>query len=124
MTAATDEFVQLTQRSQEAVTTAVRSWTETLQHYAGSITVENPLPSTKDTVAVVDSWYDLAAQLLSEQRAVVTATVTRSHDAISSVTEQAGAFSTALTEKFASVAPVAGPAARARGARNGATRTD
>ena len=54
-TAATDEFVQLTQRSQEAVTTAVRSWTETLQHYAGSITVENPLPSTKDTIVVVDT---------------------------------------------------------------------
>lgn len=121
MTAATDEFVQLTQRSQEAVTTAVRSWTETLQNYAGSVTVENPLPSTKDTVAVVDSWYELAARLLAEQRAVVTATVTRSHDAIGSVTEQAGAFSTALTEKFA---PVAATAAWAPGARNGETRTD
>lgn len=120
MTAATDEFVQLSQRSQEAVTTAVRGWTETLQNYAGSITVEHPLPSTKDTLAVVDSWYELAAQLLAEQRAVVTATVTRSHDAVSSVTEQAGAFGTALTEKFA---PVAGSPAWARGARNGATRT-
>jgi hypothetical protein len=123
MTTATDEFVQLTQRSQEAVTTAVRSWTGTLQSYAGSITPTNPLPATADTVAVVESWFDLATTVLAEQRALTTAAVTRAHDAVSALTEQAGAVTATVTEKIASVTPAATEADKPRGARNGATRT-
>lgn len=110
MTAPTDEFVEITQRTQKAVTTAVRTWADTLHRYAGSITAEHPLPTAADTLAVVDSWYDLAQQLIADQRTVATAVVTRGHDAVSTFAEQAGAVTTVLTEQ-------------ARAATNGAVRS-
>jgi hypothetical protein len=112
MTAPTDEFVEIGQRTQKAVTTAVRTWTDTLQRYAGSITAEHPLPTTADALAVVDSWYDLAQQLVSDQRAVATALVTRGHDAVSTFAEQAGAVTTALTEQARTATAGAAEAAR------------
>jgi hypothetical protein len=120
MTAATDEFVQVTQRSQEAVTAAVRSWSETLQNYAGSFITANPLPGTTDTLAAVDAWFDLATRLLAEQRTVATVAITRGHEALSTVTAQAGTLGAAFADKLvpATTAPTA------HSGRNGSARTD
>lgn len=123
MTTATDEFVQLTQRSQEAVTTAVRGWTETLQTYAGSITTGHPLPSTADTVAVVESWFDLAGRLLTEQRTVAIAAVTRGHDAVGALTDKVSAFTADATEKITAATQATPGTDKAPRARNGANRT-
>ena len=38
MTAPTDQFVDIAKRSQEAVTTAVRTWADSVQSFAGSLT--------------------------------------------------------------------------------------
>ena len=38
MTAPTDQFVDIANRSQEAVTTAVHDWADTVQSFAGKLT--------------------------------------------------------------------------------------
>lgn len=68
MTAPTDQLTDFTKRSQEAVTTAVRSWTETLQRYATNASPEAPLPSAEDAHAIVGAYFDLTAQLVADQR--------------------------------------------------------
>ena len=81
MNAPTDEFVRIAEQSRKAVTAAVHAWGETLQNAAGSLAFPAPLPGRDQTLAVVDSWFDVAAQVLAEQRAATTALVTRTHEA-------------------------------------------
>lgn len=75
MTAATDHFSRIVQRSQEATATAVRAWADTLHEVSESIATENPLPRAADVQGAVDVWFDLADRLLAEQRAVVRSLV-------------------------------------------------
>ncbi len=63
-----DQITTIAQRGQEAVTTAVRTWTETLQRYATNASPEAPLPSTEDAHAIVGAYFDLTAQLVADQR--------------------------------------------------------
>ncbi|MHA6794401.1 hypothetical protein ACVGVM_12970 [Pseudonocardia bannensis] len=119
MTAPTEQFVQITQRSQEAVTTAVRNWTDSLQACAGSIT--DVKPQLPDVNSAVDTAFDLAAQLLTRQREYAKTLLAAGAQAAEAITEQARA----ATVPFQPVAPVAetvpGAPKPARAARNGVT---
>lgn len=123
MTAPTDEFVQIAEQSRKAVTAAVHAWGETLRHAAGALPLTGPLPDRDRTLAVVDSWFDAAAQVLTEQRAATTALVTRTHDAATTLAEQAGAVTSVLVEKVAATTEAAAETpSTARTPRNGAAR--
>src|SRR3954463_12135534 len=63
-----DQINTIAQRGQEAVTAAVRTWTETLQRYAGNASPEAPLPTAEDAHAIVGAYFDLTAQLVAAQR--------------------------------------------------------
>lgn len=123
MTAPTDEFVQIAEQSRKAVTAAVQAWGETLRNAAGALPLAGPLPDRARTVAVVDSWFDVAAQVLTHQRATTTALLTRTHDAATTFAEQAGAVTSLLTEKVAATTEAASETpSTARTPRNGAAR--
>jgi hypothetical protein len=95
MTAPTDAFAAIAQRSQEATTAAVQNWTETVTAYTTSFSAEHPLPKPADVHAAVGTWFDLATSLLTEQRAFATTMV----DAGSDATERASAAAAQFAPK-------------------------
>ena len=67
MTAPTDQLTDITKRSQEAVTTAVRNWTDAVQSLSGN------QPALPDARQLVDTYFDFAEKALSMQREAVSA---------------------------------------------------
>jgi hypothetical protein len=92
----TDEITAIAQRTQDATSTAVRSWTETMKSYTEHVTAENPLPQPADVHAFVNTWFDLASQLVAEQRQFVKTVVDAGIEAAGTVTEQARAAAAAV----------------------------
>lgn len=84
-----DRILGVAQRSVDATSAAVRTWTEVAERYAGSITVENPMPRAADVRTAVGASYDLAVALLSEQRNLVDTLIDAGVQAASTWTEQA-----------------------------------
>jgi hypothetical protein len=96
MTAPTEQLVQIAHRGQEAVTTAVRTWNDALQAYAGAVTGHEPqLP---DLHAAVDAAFDFAARVLADQREYTKALVAVGTQALEAVTEQATHAASALAD--------------------------
>ena len=62
MTAPTAQFTDIAKRSQDVVTAAVRSWTDTVQSFAGDG------PTLPDAQTVVDTYFDFAEKALAKQR--------------------------------------------------------
>jgi hypothetical protein len=132
MTAPTDQFVELTHRSQEAIASAVRSWSDTVQTLAGTVTVHEPqLP---DAHAAVDAAFDFAARVLADQREYAKALVavgTRTFEVVAEQVSQAtatvadatrqvpGSTSTDLVPVTAAATAAEDAPRRARAARNG-----
>ena len=86
MTAPTDQFVDIAKRSQEAVTTAVRTWADSIQSFAGNLTGGHAqLP---DPQSVVDGYFDFAEKVLATQRRVTSEFVSASVKAGETVQEQ------------------------------------
>ena len=86
MTAPTDQFVDIAKRSQEAVTTAVRNWADSVQSIAGNLTTGHAqLP---DPLHVVDGYFDFAEKVLATQRRVVSELISASVKAGETVQEQ------------------------------------
>ena len=93
MTAPTDQFVDIAKRSQEAVNTAVRSWADSVQNFAGHLgTGQGQLPNPQ---SVIDTYFDFAEKVLANQRQLATQFVSASvkagetvHEQVSKVTEQ------------------------------------
>ena len=86
MTAPTDQFVDIAKRSQEAVTTAVRTWADTVQSFTGNLTSGHAkLP---DPLTVVDGYFDFAEKVLATQRRVASELVSASVKAGETVQEQ------------------------------------
>jgi uncharacterized hydantoinase/oxoprolinase family protein len=67
-----DQVATIAQRGQEAVTTAVRTWTDTLQRYATNFSPETAVPSAEDVQGIADAYFDLSTQLLADQRELAT----------------------------------------------------
>ncbi len=125
MTAPTDQFVDIAKRSQEAVTTAVRNWTDAVQSFTGN------QPTPPDAQTVVDTYFDFAEKVLANQRQLATQFVSASVKAGETVQEQvakatdtvtaqtvngadqAAAVATETTQKAASTARAARNATKA-----------
>jgi hypothetical protein len=125
MTAPTDQFVDIAKRSQEAVTTAVRTWADSLQSLAGNLTAgQAQLP---DPQTVVDGYFDFAEKVLATQRRFASEFVSASvkagetvQEQVSKATETVTAQAVNGTEKAAAQATetTQKAAATARAARN------
>src|SRR5690349_9006181 len=129
MTAPTDQFVDIAKRSQEAVTTAVQTWADTVQNFATKLTSgQNQLP---DLQGIVEQYFDFAEKVLANQREFAqqwaSATV-KAGEAVSeqaqratqSVAAHAANGAEAVVNNVTETARVAGEkaAATARAARN------
>lgn len=86
MNSPTVQFVENARRGQEAVTTAVHTWNDAVQNYAGALySGPFPLPNAH---AAVNAAFDLATQLLVQQREFANTLLdagTRTGEAIASV---------------------------------------
>src|SRR5690242_5596659 len=129
MTAPTDQFVDIANRGQEAVSTAVRTWTDTVQSFASKVTAgPGQLP---DLPSVVDTYFDFAEKVLANQREFAQQWASAASKASEAVTEQAQRATQsvaahtangteAVVNNIAETAKVAGEkaASTARAARN------
>ena len=87
MTAPTDQFVDIANKSQEAVSTAVRTWTDTVQSFASKLTAgQSPVT---DLQGVVDQYFDFAEKVLTSQREFAQQWASATLNATETVTEQA-----------------------------------
>jgi cell division septum initiation protein DivIVA len=87
MTAPTDQFVDIANRSQEAVTTAVHDWADTVQSLASKVTAgPGQLP---DLPSVVDTYFDFVEKVLANQREFAQQWASAATKASEAVTEQA-----------------------------------
>ena len=87
MTAPTDQFTDIANRSQEAVSTAVRTWTDTVQSFAGRLT--SGQPQLPDLNSVVEQYFDFAEKVLANQREFAQQWATATVKASEAVAEQA-----------------------------------
>lgn len=86
MTAPTDQFVNFANRSQEAVSTAVQTWTDSVQSLAGKLTAgQGQLP---DLQGVVEQYFDFAEKVLANQREFAQQWASAAAKATEAVTEQ------------------------------------
>jgi hypothetical protein len=118
MTAPTDQFADIAKRSQEAVTAAMRTWSDTVQSFAGSFA--GTTPKLPDAQAVVEQYFDFAQQVLDNQRTFTLSVLSAGTQAAESVTEQAQrvaenvkAHTLQATEAATQQAPQAAQAAQA-----------
>jgi hypothetical protein len=86
MTAPTDQYVDIANRSQEAVTTAIRTWADTVQSFASTLSSQSPLPGLP---SVVDEYFSLAEKVLASQREFVQQWASAAVAATEAVAEQA-----------------------------------
>ena len=92
MTALNDQFTDITNRSQEAATTAVRSWTDSMQSFAGKMTTgQSQLP---DLQGVVNQYFDFAETMLTKQREFAQQWASATASAFEGVTEKARSVAT------------------------------
>ncbi len=92
MTTATVELTRIAREGSEAVTTAVTAWSDTAARYAANFDVRDPMPAAADARAAVDTAFDLAASLLSGQRAAATTLLAAGREATEQLSERARAF--------------------------------
>jgi hypothetical protein len=131
MSTPTDQLSEFTTRAQEAVTSAVRTWAETVQSMTGNLAEGRVgLP---DARTFVTRYFDVAQQVLDTQRRFAETVVAAGTQATEVVTEQAARAAQsvathtanateAATDKAAEAAKEAGREAAngARAARNAA----
>jgi hypothetical protein len=82
MTAPTDQITDLTKRSQEAITTAVRNWTDAVQSYSGN------QPALPDAHTLVNTYFDFVEKAISVQREAAQQAVSAAVKAAEAVKEQ------------------------------------
>lgn len=100
MTASTEQFVDIAKRGQDLVTESVRSWTDTVQGFAGQLAGGNR-PQLPDTGVAVDRVFDFYEQVLGQQRELVKTVVGAGHTVVDRWAEQAGKATEAVTEHAA-----------------------
>src|SRR4051794_32012514 len=104
MSTATDQFTEFTARTQEAVTSAARTWANTVQPRTGGFTDAPALP---DAQAVVDRYFDVVQQVLDTQRRVAQTLVAAGTQATEAVTEQAARAAQSVTDPTVNATDVA-----------------
>lgn len=101
----TDQFTDLAARAQEAVTSAVRTWADAVQTYAGTLT--GGQPSLPDLDVAVDRYFDVAQQVLDGQRRLVHTVLTAGAETAESVSEQAARAAQSVAAHTANAAGAA-----------------
>ena len=105
MTVPTGQFVDTANRSQEAVTTAVQSWADTMQSFASKLSSgQSQLP---DLSSVVDQYFNFAEKVLANQRQLATQFVSASVKAGETVQEQVSKVTEQVTAHTVNGADVA-----------------
>ena len=93
MTAPTDQFIDTTKRSQDAFTAVAQTWADFMTSMARSVPGSDAaIPAVTAATQVqpyVDSFFDLADKLLSNQRAIIRYWLDAAMKATEAVTEQA-----------------------------------
>jgi hypothetical protein len=87
MSTATDQLSEFTSRTQDAVTSAVRTWAETVQSLTGNLA--DGRVALPDARAFVSRYFDVAQQVLDTQRRFAETVVAAGAQATEVVTEQA-----------------------------------
>lgn len=98
MTASTDQFVDITKRSQDVLAESVRSWAETWQGLASQFTAGNSRPQFPDAGVAVDRMFDFAEQVLGQQREFAKTVVGASQHAVDTWTDQAAKVAEQVTD--------------------------
>ena len=102
MTVPTGQFVDTTNRSEEAVTTAVHTRADTVQSFASKLASgQSQMPDLKD---VVDQYFDFAEKVLAKQREFAQQWASATTKASQAVTEQAQRATQSVTAHTASSA--------------------
>ena len=102
MTVPTGQFVDAANRSQEAVTTAVHSWADTMQSFASKLASgQSQMP---DLQHVVDQYFDFAEKVLASQREFAQQWASATLKATEAVTEQAQRATQSVTAHTANTA--------------------
>ena len=87
MTTPNDQFADITNRGQEAVTTAVRTWADTVQSFTSKAAAgQSQLP---DLQSAVDQYFDFVETVLTNQREFARQWAAATVNAFEGATEQA-----------------------------------
>lgn len=86
MTAPDDQFIDIAGRGREAVLTAVRTWADTMQGFAGTLAADQA--QRPDLPRVVEHYFDFVEKVLANQRQLVEAWATGTTRAAEAVTAQ------------------------------------
>jgi hypothetical protein len=117
MTAPQDQFTQVARQGQDAIASAMRTWTESVQSMLGSGTsAQSGLPSPQQ---ILDNVFDFAEQLLASQRAFATrvlavgleandAATGKAREAVESLSAHTVAATQSATEKTVNTVQAAG----------------
>ena len=100
----TDKLAAIAQHGQEAISAAVETWTQTAQNYAPSFSPEAPLPTAADAHRVVKASFDLAEQLLADQRDLTVVLVDAGTQAADSIGHQFRTLTNSLGARIPSAA--------------------
>ena len=99
MTMPTGQFADTARPSQEAITTAVHSWADTMQSFASNLASgQSQMP---DLQHVVDQYFDLAEKILANQRELAQQWTSATAKASQAVTEQAQRATQSVTARTA-----------------------
>jgi hypothetical protein len=109
MTASTDQFVDITKRSQDVLAESVRNWAEAWQGLAGQFT-GNGRPQFPDAGVAVDRVFDFYEQMLGQQREFAKTVVGASQHAVDTWTDQAAKVAEQVTDNAVHNAERAGEA--------------
>ena len=113
-----EHFTRATRIGQEAISTAVRTWGESVQSALGMRT-GNAEVHTPDHL--IHAWFDIAAEVLEAQRELAEGLLAIGNPAIAVMTrttrQAAGAIQHSTHEASEEIAAAAGPAQRQRAER-------
>ena len=109
MTASTDQFVDITKRSQDVLAESVRGWAETWQGLASQLTGHGR-PQIPDAGVAVDRVFDFYEQMLGQQREFAKTVVGASQHAVDTWTDQAAKVAEQVTDNAVHNAERAGEA--------------
>lgn len=106
MTAPTDQYVDITKRSQDAFSTVTRTWVDFMQSITGNVAAgDSPVPNV---LPYVDGLFDVAEKLLANQREIAHQWLDAAQRTTEAVTEQAVRATKSVSAHAANGAEAAG----------------
>ncbi|MEN3300846.1 hypothetical protein [Pseudonocardia sp.] len=121
MSAPTEQFADYAKRGQEAVTSAVKTWADTVQDYAGPFTGHRP--TSADAHAALDTAFDttldVVQKIVAGQRQVARTLLDAGVQVVELIGEQANKAATKATETVTdAVSDTAAKTTRTRSAKS------